>query len=327
VAALADEQARTGRDVVLLATNFKSLHAFRVDEIRFGADAVKDDAAHVPSYYRGQQVALWFKVRDIRPLSHDQVATLNWLEERTLVEPEARPGGTSFAFGFDPFRSFHYRYPVVLRSADARELFDYSLLRGQPVDRQLFAAQAGAVFPPDVESSWNVLRKDMDPPWSLLEEQSRVFLASANLLDSLGHDGKARFAMEPSAALVLIAKAVETELRATLGALQRLAPSAAPWREVGRLESLALGEMGVLARSLADDVKAARLVVTTNLVRNEEWRGWLDEFARARNRAAHAEPLPLVEYQRHRDAVYQKNKSRLAPLAHAKRELLTARGG
>lgn len=321
VAALADELERSSRELLLLVTNFKSLHAFRVDRILFGADALRSDAAHVPAYYRSESVAVWFRVRDIRPLSHDQMATLQWLEERTVIEPDAKAGGGAFAFGFDPFRSFHYRYPIVLRSADVGEVFDYSLLRSQPPERQLFAAQPGAVFPPDVETSWEVLRKDIDPPWSLLEEQSRVFLASATLLDAIGGDGQARFALEPSAALVLLAKAVETECRATLEALQRLTPEAAHWRQVGQIKGLTLGEMGVALRSLSEATRPRQLVVTGNLTRNEEWLNWLEEFGRARNRAAHAEPLPLSEYHRHRDAIYVKNRSRLAPLAFAKKEL------
>jgi hypothetical protein len=329
VAALADELDQAGRELLLLVTNFKSLHALRVDRILFGAGATRDDARHVPSYYRNETVPLWFRVRDIRPLSHDQMATLQWLDEWTRVEPEARPGRATFAFPFDPFRSFHYRYPVPLRSIPAAQVFDGAALGAAPPGRRLFAARPGAVFPPDVESSWAALRKDLDPPWSLLEESSRVFLASAALVDSLvgaGDGDGARFAMEPSAALVLLAKAVETECRAALEALRRLAPAAAPWLELPPVAAMTLGDVGAAFRALAGALPP-RLPVTASLARGGEWLGWLEEFGRARNRAAHAEPLPLAEWRRHRDAIYVRSTSRLAPIASAKKELRGAARG
>jgi hypothetical protein len=325
VAALADELDRGARELVLLVTNFRSLHAFRVDRILFGADATRDDARHVPAYYRGEAVAIWFRVRDIRPLSHDQMATLEWLDAWTRVEPEPRPGRSTFPFPFDPYRSFPYRYPIALRSVDARELFDYARLSEREPARRLFAAEPGAVFPPDVESSWEALRRDLDPPWSLLEESSRVFLASATLLDALGDAGPgARFTMEPSAALVLLAKAVETECRETLQLLQRIVPGAAPWRTTGALRTLTLGEMSTAFRRLSDAATSLRLPVIGNLTRNADWLDWLEAFGRARNRAAHAEPLPRAEYVRHRDAIYVRHTSRLSPVAHAKKELRAA---
>jgi hypothetical protein len=323
VAAVADELERGARELLLLVTNFRSLHAFRVDKILFGTAATAKDLAHVPAYYRGNTVTIWFRVRDIRPVSHDQMASLEWLRERTLVEPEAQPGKSAFSFGFDPYRSFHFRYPVALRSVSAGDLFDYSQLRHCPPDRQFFAAQAGTVFPPDVESCWEALRRDLDPPWSLLEEASRVFLASAMLVEGLGMVGPGgRFALEPSAALVLLSKAVETECRTLLEYARRVTASAPVWRESPPTTALTLGEIGNTIRGLAEPTRALHLSVTSNLARNDEWLAWLEEFARSRNRAAHAEPLPRSEYERHRDAIYAKNTSRLALIAHAKKELL-----
>ena len=325
VAQVADDMERTGRELLLLATNFQSLHAMRVDRIAFGADGAFDDASHVPSYYRDRKVAMWFRVRDIKPLSHEQMATLSWLEDNARVEPE---GGTgSFAFGFDPYRSFHYRYPIAVRSLPVAEVFDYVQLGPTSTESRLFAAQPGTVFPPNLDVARETLRAEMDPPWSLLEEPSRLYLASSTLVESLQREGSAaRYGMEPSAALILLSKAVETECRAVLQLLQGITRGAAPWRTTGHLSTLTLGDIGPLFRNLVPSLPAPRLPVTLNLLRNQEWSDWLGEFGRARNRAAHAEPLPLAELRRHRDLILVRNRSRLAPLCHAKREMQNAAG-
>jgi hypothetical protein len=132
--------------------------------------------------------------------------------------------------------------------------------------------------------------------------------------------------MEPSAALMLLAKAVEAECRAVLQLLQGVTRGAAPWRTTGHVSTLTLGDIGRLFRDLVPSLPAPRLPVTANLLRNEEWIDWLGEFGRARNRAAHAEPLPRAELHRHRDLILVRNRSRLAPLCHAKREMQNATG-
>jgi hypothetical protein len=82
--------------------------------------------------------------------------------------------------------------------------------------------------------------------------------------------------------------------------------------------------VGPLFRELAPALPSPRLPVTANLLRSGEWSDWLSEFGRARNRAAHAEPLPLAELRRHRELLLAKNRSRLGPLCHAKREMQNA---
>ena len=323
VARLADDMDRTGREILLLATNFQSLHALRVDRISFGADGAREDSGHIPAYYRDRKVAIWFRVRDIRPLSHEQMATLSWLEDNARIEPEGQSG--SFEFGFDPYRSFHYRYPIAVRSLPVGEVFDYGRIHTGPGGADLFAAQPGTVFPPNLDAARESLRTEMDPPWSLLEEPSRYYLASSTLVESLQQGiESARYGMEPSAALILLSKAVEVECRAVVDILRERTRGAPPWRTIGHPSTMTLGDVGPLFRDLLPSLPAARLPVTANLLRNREWIDWLSEFGRARNRAAHAEPLPLAEFRRHRDFILAKNKSRLAPLCHAKKEMLNA---
>ena len=323
VARIADDMERTGRELLLLATNFQSLHALRVDRIAFGADGAREDAGHIPAYYRDSKVAIWFRVRDIKPLSHEQMATLNWLDDNARVEPEGQAG--AFEFGFDPYRSFHYRYPIAVRSLSVGDVFDYGQLPSSSDQLGLFAAQPGTVFPPNLDVAREALRAEMDPPWSLLEEPSRLYLASSTLVESLQQNGAApRYGMEPSAALMLLSKAVETECRKVLGLLHGLTRGAPLWRTTGHLSTLTLGDVGPLFRGLLPSLPAPRLPVTANLLRSGEWIDWLGEFGRARNRAAHAEPLSSAEFRRHRDLILVKNQSRLAPLCHAKKEMLNA---
>jgi hypothetical protein len=323
VARVAEGMEQTGRELLLLATNFQSLHALRVDRVAFGADGARDDAGHIPAYYRDRKVAIWFRVRDIRPLSHEQMATLSWLEDNARVEPEDQSG--SFEFGFDPYRSFHFRYPVAVRSLPVDEVFDYARMAPSSGQRELFAAQPGTVFPPNLDVARETLRAEMDPPWSLLEEPSRHYLASSTLVESLQqHGDKARYGMEPSAALMLLSKAVETECRAVLELLRGVTRGAPRWKTTGHLSTLTLGDVGPLFRDLLPSLPTPRLPVTANLLRSAEWIDWLGEFGRARNRAAHAEPLPPSEFRRHRDLILVKNRSRLAPLCHAKKEMLNA---
>jgi hypothetical protein len=323
VARVADEMARTGRELLLLATNFQSLHALRVDRIAFGADGAREDAGHVPAYYRGGKVAIWFRVRDVKPLSHEQMATLSWLEDHTRLARADWTGPSAYAF--DPYRSFDYSYPVAVHTLPVEEVFDYGRLRAGGGQGALFAEQPGTVFPPNLDVARDALRAEMDPPWSLLEEKSRLYLASSTLVESLQQEGTARYGMEPSAALILLSKAVETECRAVLQPLQAFTRDAAAWRTTGNLATLTLGDVGGLLRELAPAIPA-RLPVTANLARSGEWLDWLADFGRARNRAAHAEPLSPAEFRRQRDQILVKGRSRLAPPCHAKKEMQNASG-
>jgi hypothetical protein len=205
------------------------------------------------------------------------------------------------------------------------EVFDYARMAPSSGQRELFAEQPGTVFPPNLDVARETLRAEMDPPWSLLEEPSRHYLASSTLVESLQQRGdKARYGMEPSAALMLLSKAVETECRAVLELLRAVTRGAPRWRTTGHLSTLTLGDVGPLFRDLLPSLPTPRLPVTANLLRSAEWIDWLGEFGRARNRAAHAEPLPPSEFRRHRDLILVKNRSRLAPLCHAKKEMLNA---
>ena len=315
VADVAREMREARRDVVVLTTNFKSLHALRVDEIRFGADSVRDDGARVPAYYKEHRAAIWFRVRDVRPITHDQNATIAWLDANTLFDAGA-PGYQPHPF--DPFRAMRYDYPIALVSAPVTSLFDDSAFASDvPPNRRLFAAQPGTVFPPDLESAMSTLARDIDPPWSILDEASRVFLASASVVEALLRNDGAFRTMEPSAAMILMAKAVENECRALLRAVRDTARG----RVADDIERAMLGDMSDAVRMLGPVARELGAVPLQALARNDAWLDWLTSFGRARNRAAHAERLPLDEFQAHRAAIFAKSSSRLVPLAMAKRDL------
>jgi hypothetical protein len=328
VADVADELNRTDREAVLLTTNFQSLHACRVDRIVFGDSAARADGARVPAYIRERKVAIWFRVRDVRPLSHDQRATLEWLDAHTRVtaDDEVRAGGFG-PFPFDPYRAYRYHYPVVVSSLPTVKLFDPSLLADCPPEKRLWAAQPGAVHPPDLEGAMATLRRDLDPPWSMLDDAPRVFLASATLIEAF-HDVKLakKYAMEPSAAMMLMAKAVEGECRAALGAVRDVAARARNFQapQLGALERMTLGEMARLVPELKPVATTLRLPALASLAGNAAWREWLEDFAETRNRAAHAEKLVLREFERHREAIFTKRTSRLGPLIGVKREARNA---
>ena len=326
VAQVADDMERTGRELLLLATNFQSLHAMRVDRIAFGVDGAREDASHVPRLLPGPRRS---------PSGSASGTSSPSLTSRWRRSPGWRttPAWSRRAVpGPSPSGSTHTgrstigtpslcgpcRWPRSSTTANSAP---------RSTESRLFAAQPGTVFPPNLDVARETLRAEMDPPWSLLEEPSRLYLASSTLVESLQREGSAaRYGMEPSAALILLSKAVETECRAVLQLLQGITRGAAPWRTTGHLSTLTLGDIGPLFRGLLPSLPAPRLPVTLNLLRNQEWSDWLGEFGRARNRAAHAEPLPLAELRRHRDLILVRNRSRLAPLCHAKREMQNAAG-
>lgn len=315
VAEVARDMRETGREVAVLTTNFKSLHALRVDEIRFGADVVREDGARVPAYYKDRRAAIWFRVRDVAPITHEQNATIAWLDANTMFDAGA-PGYDPFPY--DPYRAMRYDYPIALESAPTTTLFDTSRLENAPPHQRLFAAQPGTVFPPDLETAMATLSRDIDPPWSILDETSRVYLASASVVEALLKTGDGpRNAMEPSAAMILMAKAVESECRALLRAVRDVAGE----RPVQDVERAMLGDLSDAIRLLEPIAAKLSAPPLLALSRNAGWLEWLASFGRARNRAAHAEKLPLSEFEQHRAALFAKNSSRLVPLAAAKRDL------
>ena len=317
VADVADEMERTRRNLLLLATNFQSLHALRVDRILFGTATAPEQRARVPDYYRNRSVAIWFRVRDVKAIHHDQMATLLWLRDNVGMEER----GGSFG-GFDPFQARLYDYPVVVRSLPEEDVFDYSRLRRKAGRADLFAAAPGTVFPPNLDAALRLLRQEMDPPWSRLEGSSRHYLAGATLAKSLDDsDVRPGPDVEASAACTLLAKAVELELRTLLTLLKEKIPRAAAWATRGDLSRLGLGEMRALLLEVASDIPE-RFGLSATLARKGEWTGWLEEFVGVRNSAVHAEHLSTASFLRHRDSIIARSsKSRLELLCEAKRQL------
>ena len=76
VANFVDKVRHEGRELVLYATNFQTLHALRVGRVVFGADLPEAELPYVPEYYAhtGCISGIWFEVLDVRALSFNPVS-------------------------------------------------------------------------------------------------------------------------------------------------------------------------------------------------------------------------------------------------------------
>ncbi len=264
------------KEGVLFATNFVMLHALRVDAVIFGRALPPEEVAFAPAHYFqepedavGPWPALWFRVRDVRALSFNQVETLRHFFDRVIDAAD---------FGYDPFASFKWRYPVVVRGPTVERLFDRALLGGRG---RIFADLPETLFPPEVQNARRQLEERLGPHWGRLEERSRIFLASSWVVFNQYRKHRD---FDLSSALTGAARAVETELcthivKPTVRALRIEALFGA--------QPLTLGAAAKFLDAVAERAREAGVTALWELAANETWRAWLDRFVDLRNDSMH----------------------------------------
>lgn len=284
VAAFVDRVRDEGRELVLYATNFQTLHAMRVGRVIFGSDLPEEEAPYVPAYYAGTGCisGMYFEVLDVRALAFNQMDTLHFCLDKIGDE-----------YGFDPFAAIWRWYPIVLPGAPVEQLFSPDVLRDRA---PLFADLDETVYPPEIEQTRKKLGAKFPHLWPGLEEKSRAFLASSWLVwERMGQTS----GFDLSAAIVGVSRAVETEIcEGIFVPLERI--GAAAWgaaearRRIHGADSNGRLTLGYAARRLLELEPAAReleLPAFRDLVRNRSWHRWLERFVRLRNQGAHGEEL------------------------------------
>ena len=308
--------ARTERrDVVLFVTNYVMLHALRVDEIAFGPDLPPEEIPFAPAHYfqepddaKGPWPAIWFRVRDVRALAFDQVETLRYFFDRVVDAAE---------YGYDPFASFKWDYPVVVKAPSAEAVFDRALLGDRA---RMFADLVETLFPPEVQNARGQLAKRLGGVWDGLEDRSRVFLASGWIVFNQYRKHRD---FDLSHSFTGAARAVETEF---CDALVR------PLARALRLESLfgrqpiTLGSCAKYLDELARKAKDEGVIALEALAENEGWREWLERFVDLRNATAHGSLVRRSRVERAWGEIVGP-ASELAPIVRAKRSWQEGREG
>lgn len=217
-------------EVQLYLTDYQSLYVGDVDRIQAGEPDV-GEAAHVPAYYKVEGLAydFWFRLRDIRRLvTGDMPAVIAELKTLRNVHYNDRP--VSLFGGMVDL-------PLVVTRPDGRRYFD-------DVERD-FLTDGGlwAEFDAEHASAVAVLERDLrrnllgEVTWSRLEPEVRVFLASA---EKLFREHRDDHAFDFGAVVMGLARAVERQINAVLGAVVPKLPVAARRANVdGRTEDLA----------------------------------------------------------------------------------------
>ena len=324
-----DKQARKDRrDLVVFVTDYQSLHALRVERVKLGPAMPEEATDRIPDYYRedGRKVGLWFKVRDVRALTHYQLRTLEYFREML------GPVRNSFALGdrlpYDPYAAFKYEYPIIVQADAADRLFDTTELAQRSKGAKLFAELPETVFPPDLQTILSELESEIDFIWNDLRDNSRIFLACARLVEK-------RYAslnnFDFSAALCEVAKAMETEL--IDGLLSKLFQiPATVWddevmEDQRRLpvqrRPRSLGSAAMLLRQLGSSSPPAALENLARLSGPEApWIRWLDSFTKLRNLALHQGLIPYDEYQTiWRETLDEGGRTGLRPVVNLQAEV------
>ncbi|MFS8638267.1 MAG: hypothetical protein FWJ74_09275 [Gemmatimonadota bacterium] len=214
------QQIDDGVETHLYLTDYRSLYVGLLDEIT-GDDVLRewpDEADHMPAYYRGQRVDVWFRLLDIRRIvADDTLAVIEELRKLRNVHYHDRP--VSLYGGMT-------NLPLVLtRDEEVRWFRDTATL----LDGRLWV-ERDAANRSETERMARELRDNLIGPelWAVLEPATRTFLASAEA------DYRPRRedpAFDFSGPAIELAKAVETELNAILFRGTRRALRSKPPRE------------------------------------------------------------------------------------------------
>ncbi len=314
VARVAGDMKSPGRELLLLATDFESLHAMRVDAVEFGDTDERRCRDSVPDYvkYTEAAVPLWFRVRDIRALRQVQAQTLDWLHENVWVQ---RDDG-EFLRGFDPYRSGKTNYPLAIRTLAMDRIF------GTDGGSQgFYASDPETAFPPDRRHAREELEGRMPTIWQRLEDRSKSELASARLQQRRLGAYKGSEEVEPHTVLYHLALVVEIECAAVHELMSECFPEAPVWKDEKPPITLGTYQRSFIGLKLF--ICKELFPRTHELVSSEAWLTWLNGFVNLRNNAIHPE-RPLVtpdDLKEQTGSLIGQDTGKLALLCSAKMEL------
>lgn len=298
-------QIDEGTETHLYLTDYRSLYVGLLDEVTTDDVAVKDpgEAEHMPSYYAGRMVDVWFRLLDVRRLvANDTPATIETLKHLRNTRYFDRPVSLYGGIVELPL--------IVTREGESTGWFsDRRVLTDGHLWAERDAALRGETERVAQELRDNLIGRAV---WSLLEPASTAFLASAEAVFRARRDDPA---FDFSACAVEYAKAVETELNAVLfrPLRRRLAHAARPERAVivdghrydvgGVVPHLPLGS---LTRLLDDDV--VRKGIRAVYPHDAAWLlgtlpAYLKPLVDLRNPAAHSSAIDCDAMGCQREAV------------------------
>lgn len=303
VQAVASRSTDKGRELVLLVTDFVSLHALRVSEVRLGGACPEE--AHAPRYLWEARAGVWFKVHDIRALRHHQLDTLAYLEEHVRCGPE---GGLR---AFDAYASSGHTYPIEVLAPGVEETFG----------GETWFAKPGVVMPVHVEAAMRDAQEALPGLWKRLEPDTQHFLASALVVRYALERSEGRATeRDHSPVLTCIARAFEWEWQRLLGMLKTL-------NIVGAGEYGSIGQaVSKLKESKSDGLKRTQ-PRTAELIDAacSDWGAFITRLTVARNDSAHVRKtrrLPKERMEEIWTAVFPEGRaaSAVQPLVDAKNE-------
>ena len=214
------QQIDDGVETHLYLTDYRSLYVGLLDEIT-DEDILREwegEADHMPAYYRGMRVDVWFRLLDIRRIvADDTLAVIEELRKLRNVHYHERP--VSLYGGMT-------NLPLVLtRDEEVGWFRDTSTLLGGRLWVERDAENRS-----ETERMARELRDNLIGPelWAALEPSTRTFLATAEAVYRPRRDDPA---FDFSGPAIELAKAVETELNAILFGASRRVLRSTPRRE------------------------------------------------------------------------------------------------
>ena len=301
-----NDQVAAGVETHLYLTDYRSLYVGWVDDIA-GEELLResDEADHMPGYYQGLMLDLWFKLLDIRRLvANDTPATIEELKHLRNTRYYDRP--VSLYGGIVELPLIVTRDPAA---PPTTWFSDMGLLTGGRLWAERDAELRGETERVARELRDNLIGRSV---WALLEPASTAFLASAEAVYRSHRDDPG---FDFSSCAVEYAKAVETELNAVVfrPLQRRLAKSPPAERLVypdGHRHDLGAGvphqALGTVQHLLEDAVvqkgiKAVYPNAADWLLR--ELPSHLGPLVSLRNPAAHSAALSCDAVARQREAV------------------------
>jgi hypothetical protein len=282
------------QEKILYVTDFVTVHALRWDRLVIGDLGVEERAA-APDYYfdrEDRQVAVWFRVRDLRLVASSQMESLAYFQESLgrVLGPET----PEFSDFFSPYASQATPYPLIIEGSAAKSIFSYPQGVTGLGEGMLYADDDTYVFPSAVRRALATLEGKIRDIWEDLNQNAKLYLASAAVVTEQGADDPL---FDYTGAAACAAKAVEAEIVRDLIPLilaksQDLGDEKKTG-EPGRQDTLgqALHRMDGLLASLTGDAGEC----VKQLVVGGAWRRWMGAFVRWRGRKLHAEPVNRSE--------------------------------
>lgn len=300
------QQIDDGVETHLYLTDYRSLYVGLLDEIT--DDDVRreweGEADHMPAYYRGQRVDVWFRLLDIRRIvADDTLAVIEELRKLKNVHYHDRP--VSLYGGMTNLPLVLTRDEEVGWFRDASTLLDGRLWVEHDSENRSETERMAR------ELRDNLIGAEM---WAALEPSTRTSLATAEAVYRSRRDDPAFDFAGPA---IELAKAVETELNAILFRATRRVLRSKPPRERethidGRLVDL--GDvachlpLGAIRLLLERDDLMQRAVNIAFGPTDAKWLvgllpSQLAPLVELRNPAAHSAALDRERAARQREAI------------------------